>query len=105
MWYLSQFDLEICHISGKLNNIADWLSRTCPYAEDHDEIIDEMAVPVPACTALALAPPSTVSGYAPPLPSADALRSAQKVAPLAETRLCSRSPDGFLYAVKSKRFH
>ena len=44
--FLQQYDIEIRHISGKDNMIADWLSRAWRDEQDDNEIIDQMAVPL-----------------------------------------------------------
>eukprot|EP00915_Cephaloidophora_sp_WS-2016_P009586 GHVH01013691.1.p1 GENE.GHVH01013691.1~~GHVH01013691.1.p1 ORF type:complete len:311 (-),score=20.20 GHVH01013691.1:566-1498(-) len=78
MWYLAQFDLQICHISGKDNNMADCLSRAHPYPDDHDEMIDEKAVPIAILTAVSGPQlPSPVSAFPPPLPTLETVRLAK----------------------------
>eukprot|EP00915_Cephaloidophora_sp_WS-2016_P009170 GHVH01012993.1.p1 GENE.GHVH01012993.1~~GHVH01012993.1.p1 ORF type:complete len:280 (+),score=19.37 GHVH01012993.1:462-1301(+) len=82
MWYLAQFDLQICHVSGKDNNMADWLSRAQPY-------------PTPVLSALPSSPPSaSTSAFPPPLPTIETLRLAQSSAPQSEVRQCTMSADG-----------
>jgi RNase H-like domain found in reverse transcriptase/Reverse transcriptase (RNA-dependent DNA polymerase)/Integrase zinc binding domain/Integrase core domain len=44
--FLRQYDLEIHHISGEENVIADWLSRAWEDEPNDDELVDQIAVPM-----------------------------------------------------------
>ena len=43
--FLSQFDLKVYHFPGKLNLLADWLSRSIPEDEGEAAELEEMCVP------------------------------------------------------------
>ena len=43
--YLSQFDLKVYHFPGRLNLLADWLSRSLPEDEGEAAELEEIAVP------------------------------------------------------------
>ena len=50
VWFMQQFDVEIYHIRGTVNVIADWLSRTTPEEiGDQDAILDTVGLPIPIC--------------------------------------------------------
>lgn len=95
MWYLAQFDLEIIHIKGENNYVADWLSRSAAYSSDHDTVIDEVAVPlVPA-----LPVSSSVA-----LPTVTELKEAIQQVSEKERSKCVVGADGLLYSRQMKLF-
>lgn len=94
-WFISQFDVKIMHIAGKLNVIADWLSRNTTFAPDHDEDIETVAMP--CC---ATQPVNRVS-----LPTVKELTEELDAAPQADVRLCYRGTDGLLYGARTTRLY
>ncbi|KAH0482687.1 MAG: hypothetical protein KVP17_002622, partial [Porospora cf. gigantea B] len=96
MWYIAQFDLSIHHIPGPENPMADWLSRSNCFSTEHDEVIEEVCVPLFTAVASEL----TLQ-----LPSEVALKDAYETAPAGELRLCTRGDDGLYYGVKSRKLY
>lgn len=95
MWYILQFDVSIYHIRGEQNLIADWVSRCNVYSNDHDDVINEVAVPL-----LAVLP---LSGRV-ELPTVTQLENAIKEVDDKEKSRCVVGADGLLYSRAMKLF-
>ena len=104
--YMQQFDLEIVHIAGDLNNIADWLSRSVP---DEDEFCDEVAIEVPAYVAdgekleESKKVWSQAQGLIPYVPNVEDLKKGYETITPAEEGLTYRAADGLRYSLRTDR--
>lgn len=94
--YMGQFDIVVLHIAGKLNVIADWMSRNNVHAPDHDEVIEQICVPV-AC--------SQPEQDRLRLPTVAQLTAAIEETPHEERRQCTKGADGLLYGARSKKLY
>jgi len=45
-WLLSQYCIDFIHIAGTENTLADFISRHTDGDEDHDQVIDQISLPV-----------------------------------------------------------
>jgi Integrase zinc binding domain/Integrase core domain/RNase H-like domain found in reverse transcriptase len=106
--FLRQFDLEIHHISGETNVMADWLSRAWDDDPEEDAIIDQIAVPV----FTAVNKPDDQEGgnerqrvFAPEVPKvADILEALQQDKPL-DYIGSFEGPDGLRYSQRNSKLY
>jgi transposase InsO family protein len=102
--YLQQFDIEIRHISGSTNNIADWLSRSVPDEDTKDEdeeiliptfnAVDEDATEKPILRQV---------GIIPYVPNIEDLEQGYKTTTEEEMKQTFLAPDGLRYSVKANK--
>jgi len=102
--YLQQFDMEVRHISGEHNVVADWLSRS---VVDDDPFDDIHAISVPVYIAQDVVepvvdlPPSLLPIVN--LPTVHNLRAATSELSEIELRATYRGSDGLRYHVRSHK--
>eukprot|EP00921_Rhytidocystis_pertsovi_P020270 GHVQ01032174.1.p1 GENE.GHVQ01032174.1~~GHVQ01032174.1.p1 ORF type:complete len:307 (-),score=5.61 GHVQ01032174.1:587-1507(-) len=96
LWYMQQFDLEILHIAGHLNPLADWLSRCNTFDDDCDKDLENIVVPTYSITPVA---------QSMQLPGTKQLKEAYQNVPLSEQRLCYTGLDDLLYGIKAQELY
>ena len=98
MWYIQQFDVHIVFISGKVNHLGDWMSRSIALdSADADDIIDQVAVPLMTLVA---------GKERLELPSITQLKSAIATVPADDRVLCFiGAEDGLLYHQRSNKLY
>ena len=103
--YLQQFDLDIRHISGNQNLLADWLSRSTPTDDIYN---DEPSLDIPAFIHTELS--NSISASLPvisPLfiPSVEQIINATKVAPTADLRDTYLGTDSIRYHIRTNKVY
>nr|ABV45228.1 unknown [Ascogregarina taiwanensis] len=104
--YLQQFDLEIKHISGEKNVIADWLSRS---VSEVDEFNDDEEIGIPIFT---LEDEDTKShlgskmhGLVPYVPNYEDLRAGYETMPEEDKRMTFEASDQLRYSLRTNKLY
>ena len=101
--YLSQFDLQVYHFPGKLNLLADWLSRSAPEDEGEAAELEEIAVPN-LCVVNAEGRNETHGDrYAPHVPTIEEFLSGYSQATEEELKATSLGDRGLRFSLKSHK--
>ena len=104
--FLQQFDIDIRHINGEHNVLADWLSRSTstedPFNDDASLTLPTFFVDDPN-----VYPSSDPHGapFIPFIPSIEQLRIASSNLPAAEVKDTYSSPDGIRYHMRSNKVY
>lgn len=100
--YLQQFDLEVIHVAGMVNVMADWLSRCCQ-GEDCDQI-NEICVPAFGIT---FAEDNSRPDHliCPRIPRPEDFKRAYQTLSEEEKRDLHEGQDGFFYSVKCGKLY
>lgn len=97
--FLQQYHLTIYHIDGRLNKLADWLSRNVELTTEESREINEMVAPV-------FVSAETISSpFDARLPLTTELIDEYQYCPEDELRLTNSLKDGLRYGVKSRRLY
>ena len=103
--YLQQFDLDIRHINGEKNQIADWLSRSCAAEDPFD---DDPALDLPTFFLSDKSNPENElpsTRIFPRVPSVEEFRRATIDAPGVEVKETYLSPDGIRFHIRTNRIY
>ncbi len=105
--FLQQFDLELRHISGEKNELADWLSRSVPY---DDPFGDDLNIAIPSFVAnddhaISEIHDCSSNPFIPFIPSVHQLRTASLNVPPEELKDTFTSPDGVHYHMRSNKVY
>ena len=101
--YLSQFDLKVFHFPGKLNLLADWLSRSLPEDEGEAVELDEIAVPDLNLINRNDGNSSHKSIYAPYVPTLEEFVKANLTATAEELRATTLGENNLRFSVKTRK--
>ncbi len=93
---MNQFDLEILHMSGDLNPIADWMSWSTDSLKDADALIDQVAVPL-----FSAVPPAARLE----LPSVQQLRTSYTDMEQADKDCCNKGDDELYYVKRTGKLY
>eukprot|EP00122_Pirum_gemmata_P007107 Pgem_evm2s6513 len=93
-WYLNQFDLTIIHIAGKLNVIADWLSRCGDNDAEEEELLDQVSLPIMVA----------INEHV-RIPSLEELKQAQRNICEEDKKEVYLNEEGFYVSVRSHKFY
>lgn len=105
--YLQQFDLQIRHIAGEANCLADWLSRSVP---DTDEFQDVDAIEVPSFPAedeekKAPQPGQRSQALIPYVPNVEDLQGGYKEMTEEDKKATYVAPDELRYSLRTNRLY
>jgi hypothetical protein len=102
--YLQQFDVEIRHISGSTNTIADWLSRSV-IEDDTTEGDEGILIPTFNATDEEAPdrPAARAVGIIPYVPNVEDLGKGYKTITEGEMKQTFVAPDGLRYGIKSNK--
>jgi hypothetical protein len=95
--YMQQFDLEIRHIAGKDNTLADWLSRSMADHTVENAEVDNIAVPVFSAADVSVCKQTLI----PQIPNVQQFVEGYKTMSTEEERELYKSNDGLYYHVRT----
>jgi len=101
--YLQQFDLEVRHINGLENCLADWLSRSL---ESDDPYSDDEAVCIPTFIAAVKRPrdfQENITTVVPRLPTHHNIKEALKNITPDEEKMTFEGQDGLRYSLRTQK--
>ena len=105
--FLQQFDLDIRHINGEQNEVADWLSRSVPYEDpfDDDNNVSLPSFYVPSDHLLSEINNPQASHFIPFIPTVDQLRVASLNLSPDDVKDTYLSPEGIRYHIRSNKIY
>ena len=98
--YIQQYDVQIVHVAGKHNVIADWLSRSVPDDEEDAEI-ERIGVPCLPAAEEKISPKL----FAPYVPREHQFKQGYQSMPAADSRLTFEGPDGMRYGLRTGKLY
>ena len=107
--YIQQFALDIVHVPGEANNIADWLSRSVPDMSDEFNDEENIGIPALAATAMTAKEEKLRVGQehngVPYVPTPEDLRRGYMTMPKEEEKDTYESDDGLRYSIRTNRLY
>lgn len=99
--YLQQFDIEVKHVSGELNVLADWLSRS---VGDGDDMDDKM-MDIPAFPAEESVSEAARGALIPYVPNVEDLKKGYELMAEGDKKLTFVASDGLRYSTRTQRLY